>query len=197
MGQRRMEADLSWFWTWSEGEMSAPSNFMAMANAISLGCSVMGGLPKTDIDEGRLNAASRARPISRALAKLGPLDRRVLYAAFGPDAQESPGLGKMALVALLTPLAAKAYRASHTTHTLEEWLLRLAWRVNRSLGDQVPEDSATLHGILAQANAMLAQATHAYLTASNGRPTMPARAARARSVRLDRNSQRSIEAAAP
>jgi hypothetical protein len=162
MGNRRNESDLNWYWTWSEGEMSAPSNFMAMANAISLGCPVSGGLPNTEVDEGRFAAAGRARPISRALAQLSPIDRQVLYAAYGPVATELHALGKTASIALLTPLAKTAHKASHTTRSLEEWLVRLAWRVSKGQSDRLPEDCATLHGIADQANAMRARATRAY-----------------------------------
>ncbi|HEY3447282.1 MAG TPA: hypothetical protein VGK67_12995 [Myxococcales bacterium] len=183
MGNQRIEADLTWYWTWSEGELSAPSNFIAMANAIALGCAVSGGLPSTEMDEGRLAAASRARPVSRALAQLSPIDRQVLYAAHGPvGGLELHALGKTAAVALLTPLARKAHLASHTTRSFEEWLVRLAWRVAKKQSDHLPEDCATLHGIAAQANAMLAKATRAYEKALARRipafaPAVEARAA--------------------
>ncbi len=177
MGNRRIEADLTWYWTWSEGEMSAPSNFMAMANAIALGCAVSGGPPSTEMDEGRLASAGRARPISRALAQLSAIDRQVLYASHGPVGLELHALGKSAAVALLTPLARKAHQASHTTRSFEEWLVRLAWRVAKKQSDHLPEDCATLHGIAAQANAMLAKATRAYEAALARRLLGPARAA--------------------
>lgn len=183
MGNRRIEADLTWYWTWGEGELNAPSNFMAMANAIALGCSVKGGPPSTEMDEGRLASAARARPISRALAELSPLDRRVLYAAHGSGGDlELHVLGKTAGVALLTPLARMAHQASHTTRSFEEWLVRLAWRVAKKQSDHLPEDCATLHGIAAQANAMLTNATRAYEKALTKRIRTAAQAVDARAA---------------
>lgn len=197
MGIRRIESDLHWYWAWSEGEMSAPSNFMAMANAIALGCQVSGGLPNTEIDEGRLAAAGRARPISRALEQLSPIDRQVLFAAYGPVAVgELHALGKMAPIALLTPLAKTAHLASHTTRSLEEWLVRLAWRVCNRQGDQLPEDCATLHGVAGQTTAMLTKAVRAYESALAKRSTIPARAAQSPSCPLSPNLQRYVGGAA-
>lgn len=165
MGNRRIESDLNWYWTWSEGEISAPSNFMAMVTAIRLGCTVRGGPQRTDLDEGRLEAASRARPISRALASLSTADRRVLYAAYGPHACELPVFGRSAPVAALTAVARTAHRDSHTSRSMEDWLVRLAWRVSNREGNRVLEDSATANAIATEANAMLFKATRSYSNA--------------------------------
>jgi hypothetical protein len=168
MGIPRIGSDLNWYWTWSEGEMSAPSNFTAMANAISLGRSPA-SYPSTEMDEGRLHAATRARFITRILEHVGDQDRRVLFLAFGPFARKFPVLGDAAPVAALTRTAVAAHHASESSRSFGDWLVRLCWRVARRLGDHVIEDSATLHTIAAEANAKLEKALAAYRDAERRR----------------------------
>ncbi len=161
MIDRRVESDLEWFFNWSEGELGAPSNFMAMVTVISTGCSSR-GLPTTDVNKGRLEAAARARHISRSLQRLDTRDRRVLRAVYGPDARELPVLGKVAPVAALTAVAKAAHTDSHSARSLEDWLVRLTWRVSEKLGDHLVEDSATLHAIASEAFGLLYKALRAY-----------------------------------
>jgi hypothetical protein len=162
---QRVEEDLEWFWNWAEGELDAPSNYSAMINAIRVGPTKGGGQVPDGIDNGRLAAATRVRLITRALERVAPLHQRVLHAAFGPSAHELPLLGKAAPVAPLTTAAQAAHRDSHTTRTIEEYLVRLTHRASNRLGAHVEEDRATARAITAEANQMLTSAMRAFADA--------------------------------
>ena len=162
---QQIEEDLEWFWNWAEGELEAPSNYMAMVNAIRMGPSNGAGQTPDGIDNGRLAAATKVRLINRALERLDPLHQRVLYAAFGPFALELPILGKAAPVAPLTTSAQSAHQDSHTTRSIEEWLVRLTHRASNRLGAHVEEDRATARAIAAEANQLLTTAMRAFADA--------------------------------
>ncbi len=161
MIDRRVESVLEWYFNWSDGELGAPSNFMAMVAVISTGCSSRGH-PATEVTEGRLEAAARARRISRSLQRLDARDQRVLRAVYGPDARELPILGKAAPIAALTAVAQTAHADSHSARSLEDWLVRLTWRVSEKLGDQLVEDSALAHAIASEAFGLLYNALRAF-----------------------------------
>jgi hypothetical protein len=169
----RIADDLTWFWNWAEGELGVPSNYMAMVNAIRLGTRRSGGSPSTEMDPGRLAAATRMRLIERTLQRLTSDDRRVLFAAFGPHARNLPLLDELAPVAVLTKAARAAHVASNTNRTIGEWLLRLVHRVSNGLGDHVAEDRVTVHAIATEARALLDQSLRAYSEAWRLRPGAP------------------------
>jgi len=169
---------LDWYWNWAEGDLGAPSNYMAMVNAISLGRSAGGSRSSTEMDEGRLAMATKARLIARALDRLDAPQRRVLYAAFGPHARELPILGKAAPVAPLTATAQAAHSASRTARPLEEWLVRLTHRASERLGAHVEEDRAIAHAIANEANAALSRATRAFVEALSGKSEPEGKASR-------------------
>jgi hypothetical protein len=168
MGPDGIAADLNWYWIWSEGEMSPPSNYSAMVSAISLGPRPA-SYPSTEMDEGRLKAATHARLISRTLENVSNEDRRVLFGAFGPFARKLPVLGESAPIAALTRTAAAAHRASNTSRSFGDWLVRLCWRVSKHQGDKPIEDSATLHSIAGEARRVLEGALAAYHKAESKR----------------------------
>jgi hypothetical protein len=167
---RRAEADLIWFWAWSDGEMGLRSSFGAMTARLQVGGRT-GGRPITDLDERCIEAATRARLISRALELLPGLHRRALRYAYGPDARELPGLGVAAPVALLSPAAMLAYRESRSDRPLEEWLVRLCWRAHRRQGESPARDRCTVRAIALEANATLARAVQAFASARRSMPS--------------------------
>jgi len=158
MGEHSLKDDLGWYWACSDGELSSPSNYMAMVSAIRLGRASAVSQSSTDLPEVRLQAAARARVISRSLAAVGADDRSVLFAAFGPYARELPVFGAVAPVAALTTAAEKAHRASNSARHLGDWLVRLAWRVSKRQGNQLAEDLATAFAINAEADKRLRNA---------------------------------------
>jgi hypothetical protein len=160
-----VEEDLDWYFNWSEGDLAAPSNYSAMVSAIRVGGSSGLAGHVDGIDDGRLKLATKARMIKRALETLAPVHQRVLHAAFGPFKGELPLLGKAAPVALLTLRAQQAHRDSHTTRSIQEWLLRLVHRVSNSLGDHVADDRAVVQTIAAEATRMLSGSVKAFLDA--------------------------------
>lgn len=162
---QHVEEDLEWFWNWAEGDLDAPSNYSAMINAIRMGPSKGGGQIPDGIDNGRLAAAGKVRLITRAFERVSEQHQRVLHAAFGPFAHELPLLGKAAPVAPLTTAAQAAHRDSHTTRTIEEYLVRLTHRASNRLGAHVEEDRATARAITAEANQMLTSAMRAFADA--------------------------------
>ena len=125
---RPAEAALRWFWNEADGEMGLRSSFPAMVARLECG-GATGGKPIMEIGDHRIEAAGRARIISRALGELPERQRRVLCAAYGPYARELPGLGAAAPVAPMTEAAQAAHRASGTDRSIEEWLVRLCARV--------------------------------------------------------------------
>jgi hypothetical protein len=155
------ESDLSWYWWWSEGEMGVPSNFVAMANAMRLGPAAR-GTPTTELDEGKFEAARKARRIGNALRLVEPGLVQVLFAAFGPFACELPVFGVAAPIAPMTSTARNAHRASNTNRCIEDWLVRLAHRASKGLGGHVAEDKAIAHAIAAEANGALSRAARAF-----------------------------------
>jgi hypothetical protein len=136
----RAEADLSWRWTYADGEMGLASNFAPIVARLECGGRT-GGKPIIDIPEHQVRAASRARRIDRALEDIGAQRAAVLRACFGPTATQLRGLGFASGVAPLTLAARRAwvaYRASISApgpdvpSCLEAWLVRLCDRASRS-----------------------------------------------------------------
>ncbi|MGC4114494.1 MAG: hypothetical protein QM765_07760 [Myxococcales bacterium] len=166
MGLPRINAhiaeDLTWYWNCAEGEVGVPSNFSAMVAAISLGQRPTGGKASTELDEHLFYAARRLRRIARALERITAFDRGVLFAAFGPHAHELPALGRAAPVAPLTMRARQAHRGSHTTRSIEDWLVRLTYRVSNQLGDDLAADRANAQAIAFEATHMLAASMKAF-----------------------------------
>ena len=170
----RAEADLRWFYTWSRGDMGLRSSHPAMVARLQVGGRT-GGAPIMDIDERRLEAATRARHITRALDLLSDSQVRVLRAAYGPYARELPGLGQAAPVAPLTNSAMHAHAASHTDRCIEEWLVRLCDRVQSGIKGTRAErraceatratDRLTVREIAAESDALLRQAVLAFASA--------------------------------
>ena len=158
----RSAADLRWYWTWSDGELGMRSSFGPMVARLQCG-GRSGGKPITEIDDRVLEAAARARHISRALALLSNRDHVALRAAFGPSApiEPVPGLGLVAPVAPLTRCAWQAHRDSHTDRPIEEWLLRLAHRAAQR-GDVAACDRVLAREIVAEAEVLLRHAVGAF-----------------------------------
>jgi hypothetical protein len=162
MGDPSFKTELHWYWTCADGELSSPSNYMAMVSAIRLGRASAVSQSATELPEHRLHAATRARRVSRALSRVSDDDRAVLFAAFGPHARELPIFGAAAPVAVLTKAASVAHQASGTTRTLNDWLVRLAWRVSKRQGDRVAQDAATASAIASEAEWRLTNAIGAF-----------------------------------
>lgn len=162
----RAEADLRWFWTWSQGDMGLRSSFPAMVARLECGGRT-GGRPIMDIDERCLEAAARARRISRALELLKARERLALCAAYGPTApaEPLPLLGVAAPVAPMTRAAIDGHRDSNTNRPLEEWLLRLCWRVQQRTSDALASDRVLVRAIAQEADALLRQAVGAFALA--------------------------------
>ena len=173
MADRDVEScrsDLEWYFNWSDGDLCSPSNFMAMVAAITLGRAHGTRNVAPEIVESRLQASRKARDIARALDQLSAPQRRVLFLAFGPAACVLPILGNAAPVALLTATAQAAHRESHSSRSLEDWLVRLTHRASKRLGAHVEEDRATARAIASEANGALTWATRAFVEAFVGRP---------------------------
>lgn len=158
MGEHPLKDELGWYWTCSDGELSSPSNYMAMVSAIRLGRASAVSQSATQLPDNRLQAAARARVISRSLSVVGAEDRSVLFAAFGPYARELPVFGAAAPVAALTTAARKAHQDSCSARHIGDWLVRLAWRVSKRQGNRLAEDLATASAINAEADQRLRKA---------------------------------------
>lgn len=166
-----VESDLEWFFNWSEGELCAPSNYMAMVSAIALGRTRGSRNAAPDLVDGRFQSARKVRRISGALSRLPAPQRQVLFAAFGPAARELPILGNAAPVAMLTAAAQSAHQASQSARSLEDWLVRLVHRASKRVGAHVEEDRAIAGGIAFEANRALTRATRAFVKALSSQPT--------------------------
>lgn len=155
----RTEADLRWLWCWAEGEMGLCSGFPAMVAQLEAGGPMSGGKVRTDLDPRALEAAGRARGIVRALERAfgegvrwrSSFEVHALRRALSDeDARRFPAFGKYAGAAVLTKAAQDRWhiywcglrRVTCTCpRTLEEWLVRLAWRAQGRAGMQGrPED---------------------------------------------------------
>lgn len=157
------EADLRWFWTESDGAMGLKSLFPAQIAQLQIGAGRRGThTPIQHEVDGRLvEAATRARLISRALECMPRGHVRVLRAAYG-DAhhhQLRPIYADLADLAPETDAAQKAHRRSRTTRALAEWLIRLAKRATR--GEQEPK--RILYLVRSEAEATLVSAHRAYV----------------------------------
>ena len=156
------EADLRWFWNEADGDMGVRSSFPAMVARLECG-GATGGRPIMEIADHCLEAAGRARIISRALHELPEHHQRVLGAAFGPCAHELPGLGMAAPVAPMTEAALAAHKASGTDRSIEEWLVRLCARVNsKKARASNAQDRLAFEAIRDEAQASLRRAVNAF-----------------------------------
>jgi hypothetical protein len=124
---RRAAEELRWYWTEAAGAMGARSNFEPMRARLETG-RVTGGAATLEVDERRLDAATRARLIRRTLEAMRPADARLLFSAFGRDERELAGLGHATGVIPVLLSTRRAWLDSGTSRPLEEWLARLVIR---------------------------------------------------------------------
>ncbi len=118
------EALLRWYWNQSDGDIGLRSSFPAMVARIETGVHV-DGPPQMEFAEWAIEAATKARLISRALEETPERYQRILVAAYGPCAFELPVLGALAPLAPMTLAAREAHKASGTDHGIGEWLAGL------------------------------------------------------------------------
>lgn len=110
-------ANLRWYYRLSDGEMGLQSNFGSLVARLE----GRGGTgQQTEIDGRRLEAAARARRISKALEKLDQVPRKALRAAFGGGEALD-----LVSVVLMLPEASEAHRRSRTSRPIREWLKKL------------------------------------------------------------------------
>lgn len=124
------EADLRWYFNEADGDMGLKSSFGPMVARLEAPLS-RGGALIVDIDERKLNAASRARTVKRALECL-PLDaQHVLRAAYTarPDSPQRPDALKrwrdLAGVVEASEAAKATHKKSRSTRPFLEWLERI------------------------------------------------------------------------
>jgi hypothetical protein len=113
--------DLGWFWSESDGELGLQSNFNAIVARIE-GRSPEGS--PTEIDDRKLDAALRARRISRALGSLPPKVVRILFLRFA-DRDDKPVLLRLVDVASELMITADHHRRSKSQRPLSAWTARL------------------------------------------------------------------------
>lgn len=156
------EADLRWFWTESDGALGLRSMFPQQMAQLQLG----GGRRGThtpiqrEPDRRLVEAATRARLISRALETIHQEHVRVLRSAYGDSVHRPLTVlyGELSELVVRTEAARRAHRKSRTTRSLEDWLVRLVRRADR--GEQGAKH--TVYAVKAEAEARLVGAARAY-----------------------------------
>lgn len=159
------EADLKWFWTEADGDLGLKSMFPQQMAQLQIGNGARGThTPKQLEPDGRLvEAATRARLVSRALETCRPEHVRILRAAYCESVFRPIRVlyGELAELVTRTDAARQAYRRSRTTRSLEEWLTRLAARAEK--GEAEPR--RIVYQVRGEAEARLVAACRAYVGA--------------------------------
>ena len=159
------EADLRWFWTESDGAMGLRSLFPAQIAQLQIGAGRRGThTPVQHELDGRLvEAATRARLISRALETMPRGHVRVLRAAYTETRHQPlrPIYGDLAELVVETDAAQRAHRRSRTTRSLTDWISRLAKRAGK--GEAEPK--RILYLVRSEAESKLVAAHRAYTEA--------------------------------
>ena len=159
------EADLRWFWTESDGAMGLRSLFPAQIAQLQIGAGRRGThTPVQHELDGRLvEAATRARLISRALETMPRGHVLTLWVAYGESTHRPLVVlyGDLAELVVRTDAAQRAHRKSRTTRALEDWLTRLAARAGR--GEAEPK--RIVYAVRNEAESKLVAAHRAYTEA--------------------------------
>jgi len=158
------EADLRWFFTEADGEMGLKSTFGGMVHQLQMGGGARGSYtPVPREADGRLlEAATRARLISRALEACGREAAAVLreaYSALPVELAELfPAFGELAALVVSTPAADRMWRRSRTNRVKVAWLVRRSLQARK--GD--PSAGSQVYELRREAEALLAGAARAY-----------------------------------
>lgn len=149
----RAAADLRWFWMEAHGDLGLRSNFNAVVSLIE-GASPSGraGEPQVHV----LEAAARARHISRTLEAVTPHMVRILRLAFGGSDD------RLRTLAIATMECADAHRRSRSLRPVAEWFDRLSAAARK--GDDLERKRAWVK-IQASAQQALSRALEAYVGA--------------------------------
>jgi hypothetical protein len=120
-------ADLRWYWNDYPGECGERSALGGQLDRLREGRVQATSANVPDVDDRRILAVARARPIERRLARLSPPVVATLRAAFGPGLPETvrgyAGLGTTSLPASLMLLT--AYRLAIPRDEIRRWLHEL------------------------------------------------------------------------
>lgn len=204
---RQAEQDLATYFSDYPGCLSPGSNYGAMCAAIGArgeqsnaaaklswqvvkpsGSSGMRAREEATEADGRLlGLASREYAVRRVLGAVGPACESVLWAGCVGTGLGLEAFGPRAALAPLSCAALLAWRASSTTKTFGEWLVRLSWRMRTDGSSASAFDRLLARDISAEAAVLWREAMGAYLRAldvwkarDRGRREAAARAARAR-----------------
>lgn len=158
LGHEEAAADLRWLFTQSGGELGLRSNLAGLVARIEGGGGSYGA---PEMDTRRIDAATRARAITKALVSIPQAFARVLFLAFAPSA-ETPEAHRLHYIAIETDECLEAYVRSRSTREVGEWFARLTAAARRG---QDSERRRTWNRIQAQAQQTLEVALVAYCKA--------------------------------
>lgn len=156
MTREEIAAELRWLFRDSRGELGLKSNFGGVVARIE------GGGPGSDahhVDMRRIEAATRARHISKVLDALPKTHFTVLFAAFAWDADH-----KLLWVMRETPEAVEEYGKSRSTRLMRDWLERLCVAARNEANYERRRVFARIH---AAAEKLLREALNAYARQQN------------------------------
>ena len=164
-----MENLLCWYFNQSAGDLGLSSNFEPMRKMLELGGPTC-GKPICEIDDRRLAAAEAERHVLAALQEIGKELSDVLRVAYTePDGEEHCALardlaafGDCARLVLTSPRARRAWRASQTARTLEDWLKRVSRRVVHETSPNLGRDRMLVIEIVSDAKLQLEMALHRF-----------------------------------
>ena len=172
MNHRVDEHELVWFLNYASGEMGLKSNFSSMVGLLECG-GPCGSVVNREIDQRCVEAASRARPILKALNAVGPEAKRVLCAAYGEE--QPTGLevfGRCARLVLVSPRARQAWRDSSTARSFSDWMTRLSKRLVHGTSPNPARDRMLVREIVMDSERTLESALYRYAL-ERGRQQQP------------------------
>ncbi len=158
------EDDLRWYFNESSGAMGLKSNFAGMVMNIQAPRS-HGNSCAAVIGEHQVEAASRARWVSRVLTAVGEDHARTLRAAYqarqsnDPAAAALKAFGELGSLVLESPATVEYHRRSRSQKPLLDWLLRISRK------QASPAARSQCAEVRRDAEARLAKAARAYVEA--------------------------------
>ena len=182
-----LEAELTWYFTEGRGAIEPPSNFGRMVAALAaqrgdtsrpsadpwhvVGFSGSRGrsasLDATELDARLIELCDREYPIRGALSAIGEDQSRVLEIGIAGSPVGLEAFGTRAALAPLAPSARCEWIQSSTSRSYGEWLVRLSWRVRKSVGDTLIADRVLVARVTLEVAALWREALAAYREAAN------------------------------
>jgi hypothetical protein len=182
-----VEAELSWYFTEARGAIEPPSNFGRMVAALAaqraetakpsadpwhvVGRSGSRGrsaaVDATELDARLIELCDREYPIRRALSAIGERASQVLEIGIACSPVGLEAFGTYAALAPLTPSARCGWIESSTARSYGEWLVRLSWRVRKSVGDTLSADHVLADRITQEVAVVWRDALGAYCEAAD------------------------------